>query len=79
MTLFLGQNEDLDLPIDISDVSSFGRQSLLMILLFIVLSLSEPSIYSNLGTFLVCLTIVLSLRKAPIGLVYKPTHVSLCP
>ena len=28
-----------------------------------------------MGTFLVWLLIVLSLRKAPIGLVYKPTHV----
>ena len=33
---------------------------------------------SNLGTFIVCLTIVLSPRKAPIGLVYKPAYVSLC-
>ena len=37
------------------------------------------STYSNLGTFLVHLPIVLSLRKAPIGLVYKPAHVSLFP
>ena len=37
------------------------------------------STYSNLGTFLVCLPIVLSLMKAPIGLVYKPTCVSLFP
>ena len=50
-----------------------------MILLFIVLSYSDPSTYDNLGTFLVHLTIVLSLRKAPIGLVYKPAHVFLCP
>ena len=32
-----------------------------------------------MGTFLVRLTIVLSLRKAPIEPVYKPVHVSLCP
>ena len=50
-----------------------------MILLFIVSSYSNPSPYGNQGTFLVCLAIVLSLRKAPIGLVYKPTHVFLCP
>ena len=50
-----------------------------MILLFIVLSYSDPSTYDNLGTFLVCLAIVLSLRKAPIELVYKPAHVFLCP
>ena len=30
------------------------------------------------GTFLVCLTIVLSLRKAPTGLVYKPAYEFLC-
>ena len=36
MTSFLGQNRDLDLPIYIPDISSFGRQSLLMILLLIV-------------------------------------------
>ena len=50
-----------------------------MILLLIVLLYSNPSPYDNLGTFLVCLTIVLLLRKVPIGLVYKPTHVFLCP
>ena len=50
-----------------------------MILLFIVLSYSDPSPYDNLGTFLVRLTIVLSLRKAPIGLVYKPAYVFPCP
>ena len=59
--------------------SPFGGQSLLMILLFILLSYSEPSTYCNLGTFLVHLPIVLSLRKAPIGLVYKPAYVLLCP
>ena len=50
-----------------------------MILLFIVSSYSNPSPYDNLGTILVHLTIVLSLRKAPIGLVYKPAYVFLCP
>ena len=50
-----------------------------MILLCIVSSYSNPSTYDNLGTFLVCLTIVLSLRKAPIGLVYKPAYAFLCP
>ena len=50
-----------------------------MILLFIVSSYSNPSTYDNLGTFLVRLTIVLSLRKAPIGLVYKPAYAFLCP
>ena len=44
-----------------------------------VSSYSNPSTYGNLGTFLVRLPIVLSLRKAPIGLVYKPAYVSLCP
>ena len=70
---------DLDLLIYISDVSSLSGQSLLMILLFIVLSYSNPSTYCNLGTFLVCPPIVLSLRKVPIGPVYKPAHESLCP
>ena len=32
-----------------------------------------------MGTFLAHLSIVLSLRKAPIGLVYKPAYVFLCP
>ena len=73
------RTQDIDPLIYISDISSFSRQSLLMILLLIVLSISKPSTYSSLGTFLVCLAIVLSLRKAPIGLVYKPTHVFLCP
>ena len=50
-----------------------------MILLFIVSSYSDPSTYDNLGTFLVCLAIVLSLRKVPTGLVYKPAYVFLCP
>ena len=49
-----------------------------MILLFIVSLYSDPSPYDNLGTFLVHLAIVLSLRKAPIGLVYKPAYVFLC-
>ena len=48
------------------------------ILLLIVWSYSDPSTYDNLGTFLVRLAIVLSLRKEPIGLVYKPTYVFLC-
>ena len=76
---FLDRTWDLDLLIYISDISPLSRQSLLTILLLIVLSFSEPSTYSNLGTFLVHLPIVLSLRKAPIGLVYKPAHVSLFP
>ena len=79
MTSSLGQSPGSRLPIYISDISSFGEQSLLMILLFIVLSYSNPSPYDNLGTFLVRLTIVLSLRKAPIGLVYKPAYVFPCP
>ena len=78
MTSFLRQSLRSRLTIYISDVSSFGGQSLLTILLFIVLSYSNPSIYDNLGTFLVHLTIVVSLRKAPIGLVYKPAYVFLC-
>ena len=73
---FLDRTWDIDLLIYISDISPFSRQSLLTILLFIVLSISEPSTYSNLGTFLVHLLIVLSLKKAPIGLVYKTAHVS---
>ena len=44
-----------------------------------VSSYSDPSPYDNLGTFLVRHAIVLSLRKAPIGLVYKPTYVFLYP
>ena len=79
MTSSLGQSLRSRLPIYTSDVSSFGRQSLLMILLLIVSSYSNPSTYGNLGTFLVHLSIVLSLRKAPIGLVYKPTYVFPCP
>ena len=47
--------------------------------LLMVWSYSDTSTLSSQGTFLVCLTIVLSLRKAPIGLVYKPTYVFLCP
>ena len=78
MTSSLGQSLRYRLPIYISDISSFSGQSLLMILLFIVSSYSDLFTYDNLGTFLVCLPIVLSLRKAPIGLVYKPTHVFLC-
>ena len=62
-----------------SHVSPFGKQSLLTILLLIVSSFSKPSTNSNLGTFLVHLSIVPSLRKAPIGLVYKPAYVFLCP
>ena len=50
-----------------------------MILLLMVSSHSDPSTYDNLGTFQVRLFIVLSLRKASIGLVYKPTYVLLCP
>ena len=44
-----------------------------------VWSYSNTSTLSSQGIFLVHLPIVLSLRKAPIGLVYKPTYVSLCP
>ena len=40
---------------------------------------SNTSTLNSLGTFLVRLSIVLSLRKAPTGLVYKPTYVFLCP
>ena len=76
---FLDRTWDLDLLIYISDVSPLSGQSLLTILLLIVSSFSEPSTYSNLGIFLVCLTIVLLLRKVPIGLVYKSIHVSLFP
>ena len=79
MTSFLDRTQDLDLPIYISGASPLSGQSLLTILLFIVSSFSEPSIHSNLGTFQVRLLIVLSLKKAPIGLVYKPTYVSLFP
>ena len=48
-------------------------------LLFIAWSFSLTSIVSHLGTFLVRLTIVLSLRKGPIELVLKPAHVSFSP
>ena len=75
MTSSLGQSPRSRLPICISNIASFGRQSLLMILLFIVLSYSDLSTYGNLGTFLVRLAIVLSLRKALIGLVYKPVTI----
>ena len=51
-----------------------------MILLFIVSSFfSTFPLIASIGTFLVHSPIVLSLRKAPIGLVYKPAHVSLFP
>ena len=53
-----------------------GEQYCFSILLFIVSPFSLLSTTSYLGTFLVHLAIVLSLRKAPSGLVYKPTHVS---
>ena len=49
----------------------FYNTSLYSIIIF------HLSTYSNLGTFLVHLLIVLLLRKASIGLVYKPAHVSL--
>ena len=71
---FLDRTRDLDLLIYISNLSPLSRQSLLTILLFIVSSFSKPSTYSNLGTFLVCHSIVLSLRKAPIGLVYSDSQ-----
>ena len=79
MTSPLGQSLRSRWPIYISDVSSFSGQWLLMILLLIVSLYSNPFPYGNLGTFLVRLAIVLPLRKAPIGLVYKPTYVFLCP
>ena len=75
----IGQSPRSRLPIYISDVSPFSGQSLLTILLLIVSSYSNPSPYDNLGTFLVHLAIVLSLRKVPIGLVYKPTYALPCP
>ena len=79
MTSSLGQSPRYWLPIYISDVSSFGAQSLLTILLLVVSSYSNPSTYGNMGTFLAHLSIVLSLRKAPIGLVYRPVYVFPCP
>ena len=79
MTSSPGQSLRYRLPIYISDISSFSGQSLLTILLLIVLLYSDLSTYDNLGTFLVHLSIVLSLRKAPIGLVYKPAYVLICP
>ena len=54
------------------------RTILFPILLLIVWLFSKSSTYSNLGTFRVHLIIVLSLRKAPIGPVYKPAYVFLC-
>ena len=76
---FLDRAWDIDLTTYISDVSSFSGQSLLTILLLKVLSYSNLSTISHLGPFLVHLFIVLSLRKAPTRLVYKPTYVFLCP
>ena len=70
--------EDIDLLIYIR-CFPFRRTILFPIPLFMVWSYSDISTLSRLGTFLVCLSIVLSLRKAPIGLVYKPVHVFLCP
>ena len=49
-TSFLDRTWDLDLQIYISDVFPLSGQLLLMILLLIVSSFSEPSTYSNLGT-----------------------------
>ena len=78
-TSFLGQNlrsrsADLYLPcFPFQQTITSNNTSPYSIILF------HPSTYSNLGIFLVCLPIVLSLRKAPIGLVYKPVHVSLFP
>ena len=40
-----------------------------------VWSYSDTSTLSSQGTFLVRLSIVLSLRKVPSGLVYKPAYV----
>ena len=65
--------EDIDLLIYIW-CFLFQRTIPFPILLLIVWSYSDPSTYDNLGTFLVHLAIVLSLRKALIGLVYKPAH-----
>ena len=48
-------------------------------LLFIAWSSSTFPFIASIGTFLVCLPIVLSLRKAPIRLVYEPAHVYLFP
>ena len=70
--------EDIDLPIYIQ-CFPFRQTIPFPILLLIVWLYSDPSTYDNLGTFLVRLAIVLSLRKAPMGLVYKPTYVFLCP
>ena len=70
--------EDIDLLIYIW-CFPFWQTIPFPILLLIVWSYSDPSTYDNLGTFLVHLAIVLSLRKAPIGLIYKPAYVFLCP
>ena len=70
--------EDIDLPIYIR-YFPFWRTIPFPIPLLMVWLYSDTSTLSSQGTFLVCLPIVLSLRKAPIGLVYKPTYVSLCP
>ena len=79
MILFLDRIQDLDLLIYISDISPLSGQSLLTILLFIVSSFSTLPLIASIGTFLVRPPIVLSLKKAPIGLVYKLTYVSLFP
>ena len=66
--------EDIDLPIYIW-CFLFRQTILFPIPLLMVWSYSDTSTLSSQGTFLVCLSIVLSLRKAPSGLVYKPTYV----
>ena len=70
--------KDIDLPIYIQ-CFPFWQTIPFPILLLIVWLYSDTSTLSSWGTFLVRLTIVLSLGKASIGLVYKPTYVFLCP
>ena len=74
-TSFLGQNPRSRSPMFPLLVNNTTSPMLLLIAwLFSTLPL-----IANIGTFLVHLSIVLSLRKAPIGPVYKPAHVSLFP
>ena len=62
-TLFLGQNQDLDLSIYISDISPSDEQSLPTILLLIVSSTSYVSPFSRQSLLTILLFIVLSFSE----------------
>ena len=74
-TSFLGQSPRSRSPI----IPHLEDNTTSPMLLFITWLFSTFLLIASICTFLIHLSIVLSLRKAPIGLVYKPAHVSLFP